>query len=172
MADNDGHMYIHTYLCACARVCVSECVRVRACTRVCVCLCVRVCAHACARVCVCLRLCARVCVCVTQLCCSFALLQPATSVRLCARLAWLGLAECDLAHSATAHLCHGTHAFVGQANEVVQCQFAQEGAVLAQADTPTKQWGPRVTSVERATPNRSAPNAATRVNPCDSLRFP
>ena len=48
----------------------------------------------------------------------------------------------------SAHLCHGTHAFVGQANEVVQRQFAQEGAVLAQADTPTKQWGPRVTSVE------------------------
>ncbi len=63
----------------------------------------------------------------------------------------------------SAHLGDGTHAFVGQTNEVVQCQSAQEGAVLAEADTPTKQWGPRVTSVERVTPNRSALNAATSV---------
>jgi hypothetical protein len=132
MTDDDIRTYIHTYLCVCARphacVCVRACVGARERARVCGCVCV------CVWVCVCVC----VCVCVTQRCAvsSFALLQPATSVRLCARLARRGVAECDLAHGATAHLCHGTHAFVGQTNEVIQCQFAQEGAVLAQADTP------------------------------------
>jgi hypothetical protein len=137
---------VRVCVCLCVRACARVRVRARACARVCVCAGARVgvCVCACVRVCVC------VCVCVCD-----AALRCYSRQRRCACAhdwlglawrgsAWLGLARLGLAwpnaiwltvHQ-SAHLCHGTHAFVGQPNEVIQCQFAQEGAVLAQADTP------------------------------------